>query len=71
MRWAITADSRALSSLIDPLAESIEVLNDARYRCESNIIDVATVRCDHAQHAIRHRILTLSASFERTDKDTA
>jgi len=70
MRRAITAGSRVLSWLIDPFAESIELLNDARHRCESNIIDVAAVRCDHTQHDIRHRILTLFASFER-NTDTA
>ena len=36
MHRVIAADMRALSSLIDLFAESIEVLNDAMHRCASN-----------------------------------
>ena len=46
---AITANSRALGSLIDMFVDSIDALYD---HCMSNIIDVAAVRQDQAQHAI-------------------
>ena len=58
---AITADLRALSSLSDPFVDLIDALYD---HCVSNIIDVAAMRRDQAQHAIWHRILTSSALFQ-------
>ena len=57
---AITADSRALGSLIDLFVDSIDALYD---HCVSNIIDVAAVRRDQDQHTIRHHILTSSAYY--------